>query len=102
GRPEVAVPAAAALVVSGALGQLLLPKFAALALYVVLDAIALVWLRLVLHLGLLEEATEHEVGPDIVCANCGQATPTHTFCINCGISLQALPKRPGPPTPASR
>src|SRR5439155_23867162 len=95
GRPEVGVAAAAVLVVAGSLGQLLLPKFAALAVYLVLGAGALLWLRQVLHLGLLEEAAEHDVGPDIVCANCGHTTPAHTFCINCGISLQALPKRPG-------
>ena len=96
GRPEAAVAAAAALVVAGSLGQLLLPKFLALLVYVLLDAGALVWLRQVLHLGLMEEAAEHDVGPDIVCANCGHATPAHTFCINCGISLQALPKAKGP------
>jgi len=96
GRPEAAVAAAAALVVAGSLGQLLLPKFLALLVYVLLDAVALVWLRQVLHLGLMEEAVEHDVGPDIVCANCGHDTPAHTFCSNCGISLQALPKAKGP------
>ncbi len=100
GRPEIAVVAAAGLVVAGSLGQLLLPKFAALVVYLVLDAVALVCLRMVLHLGLLEESAEIEVGPDIVCANCGHTTPAHSFCINCGISLLALPKRPGPAGPA--
>jgi hypothetical protein len=101
GRPEVAVVTALALVVAASVSQLLLPKFAALAVYVVLDALALVWLRRVLHLGLLEEAAEVGIGPDITCANCGATTPASRFCINCGISLQALPKsRPPAPLPA--
>ena len=45
-----------------------------------LAAVALVWLRRTLHLGLLEEAFEVEVGPEIVCANCGRPTRRHTFC----------------------
>ena len=59
-----------------------------------LAAVALLWLRRVLHLGLLEEAFEIEIGDEVVCANCGQPTRRHTFCGNCGISLHALPKRP--------
>ena len=40
-------------------------------------AVALVWLRRTLHLGLLEEALEIEIGDEIICANCGgdDATP---------------------------
>ncbi len=102
GRPDAAVLTAAAMLVGTSLAQLLLPKLAALAVYLVADALALVWLRRVLHVGLLEEAAEIEVGSDIVCANCGRPTPAHSFCINCGISLLALPKarppRPGPGT----
>lgn len=65
---------------------------------VVLDVIALLWLRRAIHLGLLEEAAELPIGPPITCANCGEPTPRHTFCINCGVSLQALPKaRPAAP-----
>jgi len=30
------------------------------------------------------------------CPNCGQETPHHTFCGNCGISLAALPRRARP------
>ena len=56
-----------------------------------LAGVALIWLRRVLHLGLLQEAAEIETGPDIQCANCGATTPRHAFCINCGVSLLALP-----------
>ena len=50
--------------------------------------IGLALLRRALHLGLVEEAAEVEIGPPIVCANCGAPTARHTFCGNCGIALQ--------------
>jgi hypothetical protein len=95
GHPLVALPAAGGLLVAGAIGQLELPRTAALALLLVLDAIALVWLRLVIHVGLQQEAAEIDVGPSVTCANCGDETPSHTFCGRCGIALKALPKRAG-------
>ena len=91
GNPYVALLVAAAVLIVAALGQLLLPDLLGLVLYIVLDVAALLWLRRVLHLGLLQEAAEIETGPDIQCANCGATTPRHSFCINCGISLLALP-----------
>jgi ABC-type multidrug transport system fused ATPase/permease subunit len=91
GQPFVALVVAAAVLIVAALGQLYLSDFLSLILYVVLDAVTLVWLRRVLHLGLREEAAEIETGPDIQCANCGATTPRHSFCINCGVSLLALP-----------
>jgi hypothetical protein len=101
GRPPLATLAAIVALVVASLGQLLLPDWAALVVYVVLTAVALVWLRRVLHLGLLQESLEIEVGPDIVCANCGNSTPRHSFCMHCGISLHALPKsRSGRPVTA--
>jgi hypothetical protein len=50
-------------------------------------------LRLIIHLGLMQEAAERSIGPDVACPNCGEQTPHHTFCINCGYSFAALPKR---------
>src|SRR6266540_1204396 len=104
GQPVIALLAAAVVLIVAALGQLYLPDFLALILYLVLDAVTLVWLRRVLHLGLREEAAEIETGPDIRCANCGATTPRHSFCINCGVSLLALPNarradRREPPPP---
>jgi hypothetical protein len=91
GVPALALLIAAAALIIAALGHLHLPNYASLILYVFLDVLALLWLRRVLHLGLLQEAAEIETGPDIQCANCGATTPRHSFCINCGISLLALP-----------
>jgi hypothetical protein len=91
GRPVVALVAAAVVLVVAAQAQLHLTDWIGLIAYLILDAVALVWLRRVLHLGLLEEAAEIAIGPDIRCANCGATTPRHSFCINCGVSLLALP-----------
>jgi hypothetical protein len=91
GHPAIALPAAAVVLIIAAQAQLHLPNIWALVVYVVLDVVALIWLRRVLHLGLLQEAAEIDTGPDIQCANCGATTPRHSFCINCGVSLLALP-----------
>jgi ribosomal protein L32/RsiW-degrading membrane proteinase PrsW (M82 family) len=106
GNPIVATLLAAGLVVLGAIGQPLLPIGWWLAELVVLDVLALLWLRRTIHIGLLQESEEIEVGPEIECPNCGARTAKHSFCSNCGIALAALPKRagegPGPagPSPA--
>ena len=101
GNPGIALVAAAVLVVAGSVGQPLLPSGWWLASLVVLDVVALLWLRRVIHLGLLQEAAEIEIGPEITCANCGARTARHSYCSNCGISLQALPKERKPrPEPA--
>jgi hypothetical protein len=92
GNPYAALVVAAAALIVAALAQQFLTNVLALVVYLVLDAVALIWLRRVLHLGLMEEAAEIETGEEITCANCGQRTPRHAFCINCGVSLLALPK----------
>jgi hypothetical protein len=92
GTPAVALVGAAVLVVAAGLTKQLLPLVPATAVLAVLAAVALVWLRAVLHLGLLQESREIPVGRTIVCPNCNHATPEHTFCGHCGISLRALPK----------
>jgi hypothetical protein len=92
GNPVVAVALALALVIGGAVLEPLLPVGLWLAALVGLDLVGLVLLRHAIHVGLLEEADETPIGPEIVCANCGHRTATHTFCGNCGIALKALPK----------
>lgn len=99
GKPPVALPLAALVLVVAGLVQVYLPTGAALAVLLLLAAAALIWLRRVIHLGLLQEAAEIAVGPEITCANCGQQTAQHTFCSECGVSLRALPKS-APPAPS--
>jgi hypothetical protein len=93
--------AGAALIAASALGRVLLDVSGGLLSTAVAGLIGLVWLRATIHLGLLEEANESDVGPPSRCPNCGRMTPGHTFCGWCGISLQALPRSAAPaPQPA--
>ena len=92
GVPLVATAGAALLIVAAGVVKTLLPLIPATVLLAPLAAIALLWLRAVLHLGLMQESREVPVGRTITCPNCGHATPEHTFCGQCGISLRALPK----------
>jgi len=91
GNPAVAILLAFALVIGGAVLEPLLATGLWLATLAVLCPIGLVLLRRAIHTGLLEEADEIPIGPEIVCANCGHETASHTFCGNCGIALKALP-----------
>jgi hypothetical protein len=91
-NPAAALVLGSCLVVAGSVTQPLLQRGWYLALLIALDVLALLWLRRVIHVGLLEEAAEINVGPEITCANCGKRTAVHTFCSSCGIALRALPK----------
>ncbi len=92
GNPYIALVVAALVIAVGFSLQPLIGTGWWLLCLLALDAVTLLWLRRVIHLGLLEESAEIPIGPPITCANCGASTPRHTFCINCGVSLQALPK----------
>lgn len=92
GVPLIAVLAALGLLVASGLaltGLSLIPESIAL---VILAAVALLWLRHALHLGLIEELRELEEAPIVACPNCGRGTPGVGFCGNCGISLKAVPR----------
>ena len=102
GQPAVAGVLAAVLLVVAALAQEKLAQIPSLLVLVLLAVVALIWLRRVIHLGLLQESREIPVGDPITCPNCGKTTPLHTFCGHCGISLRALPKaRNAAPIPAA-
>ena len=92
GTPVVAVVVAVAfLVVTAAAQQLVGEPLRALVLALI-AAVALVLLRNAIHVGLLEEAHEHGLGPEVICTNCSRATPLWAFCSRCGVALRALPK----------
>lgn len=101
GRPVAAAVLAGALLVAGGLVQALVRStdvvmlFLELLILVALAVVALIWLRRIIHLGLLQESLEIAIGPDIACANCGKPTPSHSYCGECGVSLRALPKSRG-------
>lgn len=91
GSPYVAVPLAIAILIAAAIVQITVPAGGALAIVAALGLVGLLWLRQVIHVGLLEEALLIEDAPIIRCANCGQRTRRGKYCENCGISLAALP-----------
>jgi hypothetical protein len=92
GHPVVALPLAALLVMSGAVGETFLPAGGWLAWLLLFDLVVIVLLRRAIHVGLLEESLDIPIGPAFTCPNCGALTARHTFCGHCGVSLQALPK----------
>ncbi len=92
GRPAVAVLVAILLMVGAGVAVASLDPWPGVIVVGLIAILALLWLRSVIHLGLLEEAGEREIGPDIECPNCHRPTPAHTFCIACGVALRALPK----------
>ena len=95
GVPGIAILAGLALLAATSAARVTLDLFGGLLATTIAAAIGLLWLRATIHLGLLEEANEAEIGPPTRCANCGRMTPGHTFCGWCGVSLQALPKSSG-------
>ena len=94
GNPAVAAIGAAALLVAAGLARAGLPPLPQSMALLGLALVALVGLRREIHLGLLQEAAERDIGGPITCPNCGRETPAHTFCGSCGIALVALPRRP--------
>jgi hypothetical protein len=99
GNPFVAIALAGGMIVGGALIQLYLDTWLELFLLGVDALLALLWLRQMIHLGLMQEASEIEIGPPVTCTNCGKQTPRHTFCGSCGVSLAAQPKSARPDRP---
>ncbi|MEX2546642.1 MAG: hypothetical protein WD830_02490 [Chloroflexota bacterium] len=92
GVPALALVGGAALLVAAGVAKAVLTLVPATLVLAVLAALALLWLRRALHLGLLQESREIEIERSITCPSCGRLTPEHTFCGNCGVSLRALPK----------
>lgn len=92
GSPLVAALAGAALLVAAALAMLLTREVVALVIVTLLAVVAMLWLRALIHIGLIQESLEVPIGDGVTCANCGRMTPAHTFCGECGVALRALPK----------
>jgi len=67
------------------LGLVLLWAFAAVLL--------LIWLRVLLHHALLDEATDIGVGPLSPCPECHRMVPAMNFCPACGVHRQAARKQ---------
>ncbi len=101
GDPFVAVALGGSLLAAAGLGRTLLGSVPALVWLVVVAILGLIWMRVLIHLGLMEEAAEIAIGPTTSCPECGATTPYHTFCIDCGVALRALPRNRRPAEPAT-
>jgi hypothetical protein len=66
------------------------PQLLMLALYLALAAVALLLLRVGLHLSLLHEAHD-EIRSDepLLCTHCGHVVPDMAFCPACGVATRA-------------
>lgn len=95
-RPALAVVCSAILLAGASLLQLYLDPWGALAALIALDAIALVWLRVLIHVGLVEERSEAGPAPATPCLNCHRAVAHEAFCSYCGVAVRALPKQGRP------
>ena len=91
GSLYVAIPVGALFLVVSAVVQITVVSGVALVIVSALAVLALMWLRQVIHVGLLEEALLIEDAPIITCVNCGHRTRRGTFCESCGVALAALP-----------
>ena len=92
GSPLVAIPVAAAILLCVVVARLELPRWASAATLLVAVVIALLHLRRLIHSGLVNEALEAPIGPEVACTNCQSHTPSHLFCGTCGVARRALPK----------
>jgi hypothetical protein len=93
GAPIVAVVAAALLLVAASAAQELLRDVARLLVVSAIAVVGLLWLRIVIHLGLQQEALEAATAEPQACQECGRSTAPGSFCGECGVALRALPKR---------
>lgn len=92
GQPRFAVYAAAGLLVTSGLARVWLTLIPATSVLLVLAVVSLIWLRRVIHVGLLQETPEMGATSSIDCPNCGQTTVERMFCGSCGVAIRALPR----------
>jgi len=95
GSPPAAIAVAVGMLACVALARLELSRGLSLAVMLCLLLLALFHLRRLIHAGLVNEALEQPIGPEMDCANCGCATPSHLFCGRCGMARRSLPKGVG-------
>lgn len=60
-----------------------------LALHLLIAVVAVLALRVGVHLALLRETREEMAGPPALCAECNNVVPDMAFCPNCGVATRA-------------
>jgi hypothetical protein len=67
------------------------PQVLQLVVYLAVAAVAVLILRVGLHLALLhEEHDEIQAGEPLLCAHCGHVVPDMAFCPACGVATRAF------------
>jgi hypothetical protein len=93
-RLLLAMFTAAVLVLYAGLGLLdvaRVPQVLQLVVYLAVAAVAVLILRVGLHLALLhEEHDEIQAGEPLLCAHCGHVVPDMAFCPACGVATRAF------------
>jgi RsiW-degrading membrane proteinase PrsW (M82 family) len=90
--PVTIVVAFSVRVVMGIIGISVLRAGVVFAIYAVIAALLVLWVRVAIHFMLLTEAEDATVGPMLACCNCHRVVPRMVFCTHCGIATGATPK----------
>ena len=86
----IAVVVAVVYALLGLIDAVQLPQFVQLAMYFGLTMIALLALRVGLHLALLHEAhDDYNMDEPLLCTQCGHVVPDAPFCAACGAATRA-------------
>ncbi|MDR3661132.1 MAG: zinc ribbon domain-containing protein, partial [Mycobacterium sp.] len=86
----IAVIVALVFALLGLIDMVQLPQLVLLAFYLALTAVALLALRIGLHLALLHEAHDDiHMDQPLLCTQCGHVVPDAPFCANCGAATRA-------------
>ncbi|MFL0288209.1 zinc ribbon domain-containing protein [Mycobacterium sp. SMC-21] len=86
----IAVIVAVVYALLGLIDAVQLPQFVQLAMYFALTLVALLALRIGLHLALLHEAhDDYDMDEPLLCTQCGHVVPDAPFCAACGAATRA-------------
>jgi hypothetical protein len=91
-RVALLLAGVAVLVMHAALGQIDIARFPQglqLGLHLAVALVALLALRIGLHLALLHEAHDPILSEPLLCPHCGHVVPDMAFCPNCGVATRA-------------
>jgi RsiW-degrading membrane proteinase PrsW (M82 family) len=92
GLPAAVVIALVAQVALGLISYYVPSLLLVTVLWAIAAAALLVWVRICLHNGLLEEGAERNIGEPSACSECHRLVPYMYFCPACGVARSAGPK----------
>lgn len=93
GLPAAVVIALVAQVALGLISYFVTSLVLVAVIWAIAAATLLVWVRICLHNGLLEEGAERNIGEPSACSECHHMVPYMYFCPSCGVARSAGPKQ---------